>query len=72
MMRISGDQLQNELLSISHHVDDITQSLREGDIGYAMEGLKDIKEGVERLSKFLTDPQAAEIDRMAESIDPLP
>lgn len=65
-----SDQLQNELLTISHHLDDMEESLRSKDVKYAMMGLKDVREAVDRMSKWLGPNQSAEIERMAEGIDP--
>lgn len=68
-MQITPDQLQNELLNISHHLNDVQESLEEGDTKYAMAGINDIQESVARLSEFLSDPMANEIDRMAEDME---
>lgn len=65
---IDRDTLQNELIIIAHHVDDIKESLRRRDIDYALGALDDIKEVIERLSSFLTDDQKDEIERIADSI----
>lgn len=60
---IGGDQLQDEIILILHHVGDIEEALRRKDIGYALEGLKDVKSSAERLAAFLSKPQSQEIKR---------
>ena len=67
-MQITQDQLQNEILTVAHHLDDIEKSLKNKDIGYALEGIKDAREAIHRLNRFLSDPMAGEIKRMAEKI----
>jgi len=65
---LSHDQLQNELLSLSHHIDDIEVSIEKGENEYALEGLKDAKEIVARLAQFLPPDMGSELDRMAEDV----
>lgn len=65
---MNGDQLQNEVLLLAHHFDDMEAALRKGDIQYALEGLKDARESVMRLNGFLQPKMQSEIDRIAESI----
>lgn len=65
-MMISTDQLQNEILNIAHHLDDIEKAVRKGDAGYALEGLKDAKEAIARLNKFLPSGMENEMKRMSE------
>lgn len=60
---IGSDQLQDEIILILHHVGDIEEALHRKDIGYALEGLKDVKSSAERLSAFLSRPQSQEIKR---------
>jgi len=66
---IPQDSIQNELIIISHHVEDIEEGLKDKDIGYALKGLKDIKESIQRLSKFLKPKEKTEIERIADTID---
>lgn len=65
---INVDQLQNEILSISHHVGDIKKALKNHEYDYAMEGLKDIDECVDRLKEFIPKQMGDELERMDESI----
>ena len=62
------DQLQNETLTIAHHLDDIEKAVKSGDKGYALEGIKDAREAIDRLNSFLPKDLAAEKGRMAEDI----
>lgn len=68
-MRLTPDELQNELLNISHHLDDIEKAVKSKDLSYAMEGIKDAKEAVTRLSGFLPPRLSKELTRMAEDIN---
>ena len=68
-MKLTSDQLQNELLIIAHHLDDMKEGIKEKDLDYINKGIKDIREVVERLSKFLSKKEKTEIERMAEYID---
>jgi len=70
MNHLTLDNLQNELLTISHHLDDIEKAIKKGDSQYALEGIKDANEAVDRLSKFLPDSMNSELNRMAESYGP--
>ncbi len=63
---VGNDPLQNELILILHHVGDIEESLKKRDIRYALEGLKDIRESVQRLSSMLPSNQSKEISRTAD------
>ena len=65
-MRLTADQLQNELLIIAHHLDDIDEGLKDKDIDYVKKSLHDIREVIERLGGFLSKEQAAELERMSE------
>jgi 5-bromo-4-chloroindolyl phosphate hydrolysis protein len=65
---IPQDAIQNELIIIQHHLKDIDEGLADNDINYVKNGLKDIKESVQRLAKLLTPPEQDEIARIAESI----
>jgi len=65
---VPSDAIQNELIIIQHHVQDIEEGLAENDIGYVKNGLKDIKESIQRLTKLLTPPEQDEIARIAETI----
>lgn len=68
-MNLKSDQLQNELLIIAHHLDDMEEGIKEKDLDYINKGVKDIREVVDRLAGFLSKKEASEIDRMAEYID---
>ena len=65
---IPTDAIQNELIIIQHHVKDIEEGLADHDTSYVKNGLKDIKESVQRLAKLLTPPEQDEIARIAETI----
>jgi hypothetical protein len=60
----SRDQLQNEVLTIAHHIDDIEKSIEKKEPEYALEGLRDAREAIQRLAGLL-DTQK-ELARMAE------
>ena len=62
---IPQDAIQNELIIIQHHLKDIDEGLADNDINYVKNGLKDIKESVQRLAKLLTPPEQDEIARIA-------
>lgn len=61
------DSLQNELILILHHVGDIEENI--SDPGYIKTALKDIKESIERMQKWLPDSAGKEIARIAEDIE---
>jgi hypothetical protein len=63
---MNSDQLQNELLTLNHHFDDMEEALNSGDTQYAILGLKDAREAVSRMSKSLDPSQRKELSRMAE------
>ena len=65
---VPEDAIQNELIIIQHHVKDIEEGLADHDISYVKNGLKDIKESVQRLTKLLTPQEQDEIARIAETI----
>ena len=65
-MKLTADMLQNELIIITHHLDDIEIGLDEKDINYVKKGINDIREVVDRLSEFLTKTSASELDRISE------
>lgn len=51
---MSQDQLQHEeLLIINHHVEDVLIGLETNEHAYIENSLNDIKEAIQRLSKFL-------------------
>ena len=64
-----SDVIQNEIIVIGHHVEDIEKGLDDGDIDYAKRGLHDIKEALQRLTKFVKPEQRSEIDRIADLMD---
>lgn len=61
-----SDMLQNEIIVIGHHVEDIENGIEEGNIDYAKKGLDDIKEALQRLSRFVNPNQRSEISRIAD------
>lgn len=63
---MKSDTLQNEIIIIGHHIEDIEKGLNNKDIDYAKKGLHDIKEALVRLSKFVNPTQQDEINRIAE------
>lgn len=63
MENLSTDNLQNELVLILHHVGDIKESLRKNEIDYALAGLKDIEESVQRLSEGLSKNQVSNMNK---------
>jgi len=65
-MKNLPDAIQNEIIVIAHHVKDIEEGLKDKDYGYVQKGLNDIKESLDRLSKFTNPEQRSEIDRIAE------
>lgn len=67
MPKLTVDILQNELILIDHHLGDIEKAVKDGDNGYALKGLKDAKEVVQRLSAYLPQMAAKELGRMEES-----
>ena len=70
---IKIDQLQNELLSISHHLDDIRKAIEDESLDYttmremATSGLDDVEECISRIINMLPMQSAKELDRMDES-----
>ena len=65
-MGLTADQLQNELLTISHHLDDIEKAVKKKECDYALEGIHDAKEAIQRLAGFLQPQMRSELSRMAE------
>jgi len=66
--QISPDQLQNELLVLSHHIDDVIKAVKTKDHRSALLGLTDCREIIDRIANFLPPNKASEIERMAESL----
>lgn len=64
---MNTDQLQNEILTLAHHLDDIEKSIEDGESDYALEGIKDAREAISRLNHFLPKNLGSEMSRMAES-----
>ena len=50
---LSEDELQNELILIAHHLGDAEEGMDSGDVEYARASLRDIREVVARLKKYL-------------------
>jgi len=72
--QLDTDILQNELLNISHHLDDIEENLHGTDADgcsreMALNGVKDAKEAISRLTEFLPPEMAAEFARMGKAAD---
>jgi hypothetical protein len=63
MEDVRSDDLQNELVLILHHVGDIEKALHQGQVEYALMGLKDVKESVHRISRGLNPSQQAGLQR---------
>lgn len=63
--RMTPDQFENELVLISHHVNDIQEGLKDGDLDYARKGLADIRESLDRLEKFLPSSMREEFSRIS-------
>ncbi len=66
---IPHDAIQNELIIISHHIEDIEEGLKDNNTDYVKRGIGDIKESIQRLSKMLTPREKTEIERIADTID---
>lgn len=70
--QLDNDVLQNELLNIAHHLDDIEENLHGTDADgcsreMALSGVKDAKEAISRLTEFLPPEMAAEFARMGKA-----
>ena len=65
-MNNMSDALQNEIIVIGHHVNDIEEGLKDKDLDYVTRGLNDIKEALQRLQKLVDPDQRSEIDRIAD------
>jgi|AntRauTorcE11897_2_1112592.scaffolds.fasta_scaffold231158_1 hypothetical protein len=68
-MQNLSDVLQNEIIVIGHHVNDIEEGLKDGNIDYVERGLHDIKEALQRLQTFVKPEDRSEIDRIADLMD---
>lgn len=66
---IPNDTIQNELIVIQHHLDDMKEGLKSKDIPYVMKGVTDIEESIKRLSSMLKPREKTEIERIADTID---
>ena len=51
---LTSDKLQNELILIVHHLDDVDEGLKEDDLDYVKASLRDIREVVDRLARVLS------------------
>jgi hypothetical protein len=67
---ITPDQLQNEIIGISHHVEDALEAMGTKEYDIVEGSLIDIKEAVSRLKKFLPPDEINEIERIAGDIEP--
>jgi hypothetical protein len=59
---IPVDVLQNDLILISHHVDDALEALEDGDDSVVEASLTDINEIVDELKAYLPKELAMEIE----------
>lgn len=66
--KLTTDKLQNELVLIDHHLTDIEKGITGKDYKYAIKGIKDAQEAVQRLKGFLPKPMGDELDRVSESM----
>jgi hypothetical protein len=66
---IPDDAIQNELIIISHHIEDIEEGLKARDMIYVQRGIGDIKESIQRLAEMLKPREKTEIERIADTID---
>jgi len=66
---IPNDTIQNELIIIKHHLDDIKEGLNDNDINYVKKGVADIEESIQRLSSMLKPREKTEIERIADTIE---
>jgi hypothetical protein len=58
---LTSDKLQNELILIVHHLDDVDEGLGENDLDYVKASLRDIREVVDRLARVLSPEHAQNI-----------
>lgn len=71
---MNNDRLQNELLSISHHISDIRKAAEDESLDPAtskemiLTGLSDVEECLDRLREMLPKQMSQEFTRMAENI----
>ena len=66
---IPADVLQNDLILISHHVDDALEALEDGDDSVVEASLTDINEIVDELKAYLPKELAAEIEAKEMGMD---
>jgi len=59
---LTEDSLQNELILIAHHLDDAEEGMGNDDLDYARASLRDIREVVGRLKKYLSADLAGGVD----------
>lgn len=67
--KMNSNEIENEVIIIAHHVEDIEEGLQKNDITYVKNGLKDIRESLERIKKLLKPDQQSEIDRIANMME---
>jgi hypothetical protein len=65
--KVNGDDLQNELILILHHIADIEKNLQHKEIHTALQGLGDVRESVKRLMVHMTPTLVRGIGRTTES-----
>jgi hypothetical protein len=66
---IPADVLQNDLILISHHVDDALEALEDGDDSVVEASLTDINEIVDELKAYLPKELAVEIEAKEMGMD---
>lgn len=57
------DQLENEVIVIKHHVEDLREAIKDQDYDYMPGGLDDIEASCNRLQNLLSTPMKKNIDR---------
>jgi hypothetical protein len=62
-MKITDDQLQNELILINHHLSDMEEGLADGDTDYVQRGIDDVREIITRLNSMLPSQLQGELSR---------
>jgi hypothetical protein len=59
------DQMQNEMLTIKHHVEDALEACQSGQKEMVAGSLQDVLDSIERMKEFLPPEMASELDRMS-------
>lgn len=61
---MNNDQLQNEILLLGHHLEDLEGALTRNEPDVAKASLGDMKEGLKRLSGLLPQSARKEVQRL--------